>query len=207
MMSGQHKVAEDLLINNENSIDTSAIGKELKTLRYNEEKAMYELRVPTEHPRKRTKPSGTNLRRRSLHPRDIVTSASADGDSSHVTSVVGSLENFGNKVRNLFGLSRVESDGNVPPGLANSGRNLCFLNSVMQCVSRSPSLADELPEDIKCCRSKDRAQLQLLDAVALVAQQINVLPKDWQPRIIDSGDLIDAGLSPLALGYTGHMIN
>ena len=41
------------------------------------------------------------------------------------------------KISNMFGLSKQHTS---PPGISNVGHNLCFLNSVLQCLCRSGRL-------------------------------------------------------------------
>lgn len=76
-----------------------------------------------------------NLRRRPLH-----TSMSSPISSTY-SSATSSLKT---KFMTTFFPSREK----VPPGIRNEGQNLCFMNSILQCISRSPHLLEELSKEM-----------------------------------------------------------
>ena len=62
-----------------------------------------------------------------------------------------------NTLRRAFGQVPISNSGSVrlPPGLVNSGQNLCFINTILISLSKLPSFAD----DIIASRSPTGAQL------------------------------------------------
>ena len=64
----------------------------------------------------------------------------------------GTGQSFGSRFASAFGFGGGWS--NKPAGLRNEGQNLCFMNSVVQCLSRSPrlvkDLSREMTDDIDC---------------------------------------------------------
>ena len=64
-----------------------------------------------------------------------------------------------------------------PPGLPNSGGNLCFFNSVIQCLAHCPCLVDELS---KACRALDFSHLPLPEG--RLVQPLSALLQECQQR-------------------------
>ena len=193
----------EIQINTDNAVSSSGIGEGLKTLKYNEKKAKYEYVVPAHQQSATTAPPGArvlqpNVRYRAVRKAsNIVTSAEPDMDTSSPT-ILGNLENFGSKVWSVLGLpNSADSGSELPPGLSSYGRNLCFLNSVLQCIARAPNLADELAEQVKSCRAQDPCRLALLDAVSEVLQQINVMHNEKSGSIVNTSTLCQAGMLAL----------
>lgn len=195
-------------INNDNAVPTSAIGEGLKTLKYNEKKAKYELVAQSQHgkqsARRPNAVGATNhstvRHRAATKASSIVTSVVPDSDSA-APSILDNLETFGSKVWSVLrlpgiGASRID----IPPGLRSVGRNMCFLNSVLQCLARAPNLADDLAEEVKSCRSRDACRLALLDAATELLQQLNVMPSENSTPIVDTRSFCDAGMLAFPLG-------
>ena len=83
-------------------------------------------------PTKRSAWYGDNLVRRPLR------SAHSISYSPLASPDMGSLKS---KVMSAFGM---RGGANLPPGIRNEGQNLCFMNSILQCVARTPGLLPEL---------------------------------------------------------------
>lgn len=190
-------------INNQNAVHTFAIGEGLKALKYNEKKAKYELVVTlpssgSKQPDARSDISGStrpNLRQRSTPctPNQV---ASVLPDSQHHTSgILDHLEAFGTKVWSAIGFTNTNSTGpELPPGLNSISQKTCFVNSVLQCLSHVPNLADDLAEEMKSCRSQDARRLALLDAVTELLQQLNEIPSQSSTRVVKTNALCAAGI-------------
>ena len=59
------------------------------------------------------------------------------------------------RVMSVLGMNPYKS---MPAGLVNGGQNLCFMNSVLQCVARSPKLQDGLinaQSDLHACTQQE----------------------------------------------------
>ena len=127
------------------------------------------------------------------HHSNVVTSVVPPVEET--PSLIDNLETFGTKVGtkvwSVLGLTKPANE--LPPGLSSYGRNLCFLNSVLQCIARAPNLADELAEEVKSCRLQDQCRLALLDAVTEVLQQINVMSSEPTVSVVDTRALCLAG--------------
>ena len=187
----------EINIVNASNTGSSPIGEGLQTLKYNEKKATYEYVGPVKPAKsKGAGDNGSVLRRRPMHgpsaASDIVTSVTPDDDMK-TPSMLDNLENIGSKVWSAIGFQKRNATAQLPPGLSGTGRNLCFLNSVLQCIARSPNLADELAEELKGCGCQDRNRLKLLDAIAETLQQIDVLPNENTTPVVNTTDLCRAG--------------
>lgn len=195
--------AGEIQISNVNSVSTSTIGQGLKALKYNEKKSMYELvNNKQSRPTKTADKSNASPRQRRgsgvvASTSDLVTSVTPPDADLHTPSVLDNLETFGSKVWSVLGLPATSTSSvkrRLPPGLSVSGRNTCFLNSVLQCLARAPNLADELAEEVKSCHSEDPEKLLLLDAVSETLQQINVIPGENVNSVVDTTSLCRAGI-------------
>ncbi|XP_064633271.1 uncharacterized protein LOC135491379 [Lineus longissimus] len=77
--------------------------------------------------------------------------ASSEGTNpSDINIHKTSTESLTSRIRSALGIG---SYHNVPYGLKNNGENLCFMNSVLQCLSKSPGLGSRLesPSVQSCC--------------------------------------------------------
>jgi len=181
----------EITISNPRPRNISPNSEGLKALRYNEQKAMYELIRPSPVDSKQ----GAVLRQRTpSQPSDVVSSEELP-KLRNTSSVVNNLETFGSRMLSMFGLPYAGTvRPNLPPGLGGSGDNLCFMNSVLQCIARGPNLADELAEEVKSCSLQDKNKLSLLDAVAETLQQINEMPSANTIPVINTKSLCLAGI-------------
>ncbi|XP_067952190.1 uncharacterized protein [Watersipora subatra] len=179
----------DVQINNDNAVNTSSIGEGLKALHYNEKKATYELIKPVRYASR----SSTSARYRGAANSLVTQVDVSETDTAKTPSLLDNLEGFGSKVWSYLGLAAIYTKNDLPPGLSSSGSNLCFLNSVLQCIARAPNLADELAEEVKSCRSQDVRRLAFLDAVTEVLQQINVINRESGISLVDTQALCQAG--------------
>ncbi|KAF6020220.1 hypothetical protein EB796_021461 [Bugula neritina] len=196
----------EITISNPRPRNISPNSEGLKALRYNEQKAMYELIRPSPVDSKQ----GAVLRQRTpSQPSDVVSSEELP-KLRNTSSVVNNLETFGSRMLSMFGLPYAGTvRPNLPPGLGGSGDNLCFMNSVLQCIARGPNLADELAEEVKSCSLQDKNKLSLLDAVAETLQQINEMPSANTIPVINTKSLCLAGsqVNPdLLSGPTRHQM-
>ena len=64
-----------------------------------------------------------------------------------IPSCQGTGQSLRSKVASAFGFGSGWSS--KPAGLKNEGQNLCFMNSVVQCLARSPCLVGELSREMK----------------------------------------------------------
>lgn len=115
--------------------------------------------------------SEQNLPRRSLHPdtsnRNISKSPSASRMISKVMSSVG------------------YSPSNLQPiGLVNYGQNVCFINSVVQCLARGPYLVENLTaiaaKELECTVS----EYQLLSSLTEILDHLTVPPDESQHKTL-----------------------
>lgn len=166
-------------------------------MKYNEKKAKYEYVGVTKQAASKSSGDEANskLRRRPVaNPAaQIVTSVQPE-EERDTPSLFHNLENIGTKVWKSLGFQSNAQPTNLPPGLNSAGRNLCFLNSVLQCVARAPNLADDLADELKSCSSQDRHRLALLDAIAETLQQVNVMPSENTTPTVDTTELCRAGM-------------
>ncbi|KAK6177280.1 hypothetical protein SNE40_015409 [Patella caerulea] len=81
----------------------------------------------------------TELRRRPLR-------AENNRILSKIPDIYSSGSFIKSKVLNVLGLGSGPADSK-PPGIRNNGQNLCFINSVVQCLARSPHLVQCLSVD------------------------------------------------------------
>lgn len=92
----------------------------------------------SENPRPQSSWMGSQLTRKPLRRRVAFpeTNPNYSSDFGH------SLKN---KFMSTFGFSVAQ---NGPPGLRNEGQNLCFMNSILQCLARTPKLTTQLSAEI-----------------------------------------------------------
>ncbi|XP_006824629.1 ubiquitin carboxyl-terminal hydrolase 2-like [Saccoglossus kowalevskii] len=64
---------------------------------------------------------------------------------------------------------------NTPPGLQNRGQNLCFMNSVLQCLAHTPLLAAHFANQVRPL-SANQLESALVAAVGNLLEVLNVLP-------------------------------
>jgi hypothetical protein len=76
--------------------------------------------------------------------------SSGESNPSDINIHKTSPESLTSRIRAALGIG---SYHNVPYGLRNNGENLCFMNSVLQCLSKSPGLGSRLqsPTIQPCC--------------------------------------------------------
>lgn len=72
------------------------------------------------------------------------------------------------KFMSTFGFSG-QHDG--PPGLRNEGQNLCFMNSILQCLARTPNLCKNLENETSKEAECSVAESVLLNSLAEILKQ------------------------------------
>ena len=85
-----------------------------------------------------------------------------------------------------FGMNSHSS--NALPGLKNNGHNLCFMNSVLQCVARSPTLLECLSHESQRVGGLPGEQA-LVDTVTEVLGSLSVMPGTSVTPVVDSDRL------------------
>lgn len=109
-------------------------------------------------------PVWTNLPRRSLHP-NIETKVFSRPLASSIKA----------KVLNAVGLG---SSNPRPIGLVNYGQNICFINSVVQCLARAPSLVESLTavaaRELEC----SVAESELISSLAELLDILTLPPNE-----------------------------
>lgn len=138
----------------------------------------------------------------------------AASDSASVRLHRSSAWGWGTRVLSALGIGRAASaapgggDGGgsgagMPPGLRNPGSSLCFVNATLQCLARSPNLADDLAEESKGAVASDAhpSELALLDLCAELMQKTGVHPAendcpvlDYAQELREAGSLLNADL-------------
>ena len=88
------------------------------------------------------------------------------------------------KSRLLYALlpSCFSSSKDGPLGLQNSGQNLCFMNSVLQCIANSPSITEHLYRD----RQTDPKEAALTVAFCDLIKQLCMFPGELSYSVADS---------------------
>ncbi len=92
---------------------------------------------------------------------------------------------FRSKVMTVLGLNPYNS---VPPGLRNEGQNLCFMNSVLQCLAHTPGLHACLAQHKRnpaVTPPEETLVLRLSD----VLKQLDVAPGTSELTVVDTGKL------------------
>lgn len=99
------------------------------------------------------KPSwfGENLGRRPLRK----------GISSPLRNSVSDSYSLKNRFISAFGFS---SAPDKPPGLRNEGQNLCFMNSIVQCLARTPNLTQSL-----CIETSKESECSMEESLLLTS--------------------------------------
>ncbi|KAH9504808.1 hypothetical protein Btru_061993 [Bulinus truncatus] len=105
--------------------------------------------------------SGMSLQRRSLHPdkSSKITPKPAPSIKSKFMNVIG------------FGISAPK-----PVGLTNNGQNMCFINSVIQCLARGPFLVEYLTADAAKELECTVAESELLSSLAELLDILTIDP-------------------------------
>lgn len=87
-----------------------------------------------------------------------------------------------NKVMNVFGFGLPPRK---PPGLRNKGQNLCFINSVLQCLARSPYLAQCLTVDAAKELECTVAESLLLSTLSELLDLLTAEPETLDAHVLD----------------------
>ena len=95
---------------------------------------------------------------------------------------------FRSKVMTVLGLNPYS---NVPPGLKNQGQNLCFMNSVFQCLAHTPGLQTCLSQH-KRNPSATPPEEALVLRVLETLQNLDVAPGTSEITVVDSEKLRQA---------------
>ena len=95
---------------------------------------------------------------------------------------------FRSKVMTVLGLNPYS---NVPPGLKNQGQNLCFMNSVFQCLAHTPGLQTCLSQH-KRNPSATPPEEALVLRVLETLQNLDVAPGTSDITVVDSEKLRQA---------------
>lgn len=118
-------------------------------------------------------PRGAELTRKPLHQAQQQSAAKMKGGSGGLSSKLKAT------FMTAIGMGP-QSPG--PPGLQNNGQNLCFINSVLQCLAYSPTLLDSLihdsKQDLPANLDGERA---LLGATIDTLRGLNTDPHTWDP--------------------------
>ncbi len=72
----------------------------------------------------------------------------------------------------------------TPPGLNNSGQNVCFLNSILQCLSHSPGLLQCLTLDSEQLRCSN-PEAALVTSLAEMVQALTAKPGTSEVSVLD----------------------
>jgi len=75
------------------------------------------------------------------------------------------------KFMSTFGFS---GQHDVPPGLRNEGQNVCFMNSILQCLARTPNLGKNLEKETSKDTECSVAESVLLNTLAEILNQCMV---------------------------------
>lgn len=126
---------------------------------------------------------GGDLRRKPLRQVDSYFSISP---SVVLASSSATALKIKNKVMNAIGLGAVCKSplmhgvaAKLPPGLRNKGQNMCFINAVLQCLARSPYLAQYLAVDaakeLECMASETNLLSSLSELLDLLTAEPDTL--------------------------------
>ena len=79
----------------------------------------------------------------------------------------------------------------TPPGLVNAGQNICFLNSILQCLAYTPSLLDCLRHDLDPSKdTKNSTQkVDLLGSLIDTLQTLSTKPGSSDVTVLDPVNL------------------
>jgi hypothetical protein len=108
---------------------------------------------------------GNQLTRRPLRKMDHSYSSTP---SNFSTDFSASLKS---KFMSTFGFS---GQHDVPPGLRNEGQNVCFMNSILQCLARTPNLGTNLKKETSKDTECSVAESVLLNTLAEILNQCMV---------------------------------
>ncbi|KAK7478569.1 hypothetical protein BaRGS_00030168 [Batillaria attramentaria] len=119
---------------------------------------------------------GGDLRRKPLRQLDGQIFSPSLGLASSGASAIK------NKFMNVFGLGLPLRK---PPGLRNKGQNLCFINSVLQCLARSPYLAECLAVDAAKELECTVAESLLLSTLSELLDLLTAEPETLDTNVLD----------------------
>ncbi|CAG5118876.1 unnamed protein product [Candidula unifasciata] len=115
--------------------------------------------------------SDQNLPRRSLHPNISTRALSKPSSTSSIKSKVMSMVGYGPTTLR-------------PIGLVNYGQNVCFINSVVQCLARGPYLVENLTaiaaKELECTVFES----QLLSSLTELLDHLTLPPDESQQKAL-----------------------
>ncbi|KAK0052374.1 ubiquitin carboxyl-terminal hydrolase 7 [Biomphalaria pfeifferi] len=120
---------------------------------------------------KRTLWSNVNLQRRSLH---------SDTNAKIQQNPVSSIKS------KLMNIMRFGNTAPMPVGLTNNGQNMCFINSVIQCLARSPFLVDYLTADAAKESECTVAESELLSTLAELLDILTIDPPSSEHKVFSA---------------------
>lgn len=150
-----------------------AVGENNLLLPY-QDKGQFESPTLTRLETNEKKSLWSNLQRRSLRP---------DLSGSLFTSPLPTSSSIKSKFMNVIGFGPTTLK---PVGLVNNGQNMCFINSILQCLARGPFLVECLTADAAKELECTVAESELLSSLAEVLDILTIDPSSSDYKVFNA---------------------
>lgn len=105
---------------------------------------------------------------------------------AHLGGKISSAQTLKSKMFSFLGRNQRSAR---PPGMHNNGRNICFVNAVLQCLIHTPGLARAIDEAALQVKSLTNLQYQLVGSLLILIQE----SQKQEATVLDTFDFCQAG--------------